>query len=157
VNKPAHPQPPFAEASPPYELDVVGWAQAQARLIRERRFDELDIENIAEEIESVGRSERSSGESALRVLMVHILKWQFQPERRGRSWAGSIATQRVAFEKVMTENPSLKSSLDDMRAYAYRRARIEASVETDLPRSTFPADPPAWEVILDQPFEHEPN
>jgi hypothetical protein len=155
MNKPSRPTPPFESASPPYELDGYGWAMAQAQLIRERRFDELDIENIAQEIESVGKSEKSSGESALRVLMMHILKWQYQLDRRGRSWAASIASQRAAFARVLEENPSLKPKLEEMREHAYYRARLEAVRETDLPLSAFPTEPLDWDTILNQPFEHD--
>lgn len=155
MNKPSQPKPPFETASPPYELDGYGWAMAQAKLLRERRFDELDIENIAEEVESVGKSEKSSAESALRVLMMHILKWQYQPERRSRSWAASIASQRAAFTRVMAENPSLKSKLEEMREHAYFRARLEAVRETDMPARTFPAEPMEWDTILNEPFEHD--
>lgn len=157
MNKPSHPQRPFAETSPPYELDGYGWAMWQAQLIRERRFDELDIENIAQEIDSVGRSEWRSVESALRVLIMHILKWQHQPSRRSRSWALSIVGQRRAYARAMKTNPSLKPHLDELRQEAHEDARIEAARGTDLPLKTFPLDPPDWDVILDQSFEHEPE
>lgn len=155
MNKPSQPRPPFEAASPPYELDGYGWAMAQAQLLRERQFDALDIDNIAEEIESVGKSERNSAESALRLLMMHILKWQYQPERRGRSWAASITSQRIAFAQLMDDNPSLKPKLKEMRDRAYRRARVEAVRETDLPIQTFPAEPLDWDTILHDPFEHD--
>jgi hypothetical protein len=157
MNKPSRPTPPFAPASPPYELDGYGWALAQAKLLRARRFDLLDVENVAEEIESVGKSEQSSAESALRVLMMHILKWQHQPERRGRSWAASIAIQRVEFARMMSENPSLKPKLTGMRDHAYHRARLEAVAETDLALKTFPVEPLDWGVILEEPFEIDPD
>ena len=157
MNKPFHPQPPFAETSPPYEIDGYGWANWQARLIRERRFDDLDIENIAEEIESVGKNEETRAESALRVLILHILKWQHQPSRRSRSWALSITEQRNVYARVLRKNPSLKPHLENIRAEAHSDARIGAARETDLPLKTFPLDPPAWDVILDEPFEYEPE
>ena len=153
MNKPSRPNPPFEAASPPYELDGFGWAMAQAQLLRERRFDAIDLGNIIEEIESVGKRERSTVRSALLILMMHILKWQHQPERRSRSWSLSIASQRLAYEDAIRENPSLKADLDTIRAEAYRRARIEAAAETDLPLSAFPEMPPEWRVILEQPFE----
>lgn len=153
MNRPSQPRPPFEAASPPYQLDGYGWAMAQARLLRERRFDAIDLINIIEEIESVGKRERSAVRSALRVLMMHILKWQHQPERRSRSWSLSIAGQRLAYEDAIRDNPSLKADLDAIRAEAYRRARIEAAAETDLPLSAFPEAPPEWHIILDQAFE----
>ena len=154
MNKPGHPTPPFDTASPPYELDGYGWAMAQAKRIRERRFDQLDIENIAEEIESVGKSEQSAAESALRLIIMHILKWQHQPERRSRSWAVTIRTQRIRYEIVMRKNPGLMSQLEEMRANAYRLARSEAEGETDLPESSFTEEPLDWATILDTPFEY---
>lgn len=157
MNKPSHPAPPFEEVSPPYEIDMNGWAFAQAALLRQGRLDLLDIENIAEELEDLGNSLQSSAESALRVLIMHILKWQYQPQRRGRSWATTIAVQRLEYHKVMRGNPSLKSKLNEMLQYAHRRARLEASGETDLPLKTFPAEPLDWSVILDEPFEYDPD
>ena len=155
MNKPAIPHAPFSPASPPYELDGYGWATAQAKLLRERRFDKLDIENIAEEIESVGKSERNSAESALRVLMMHILKWQHQPERRSRSWAGTIMSQRLAYQAVIEDNPSLEAKRQEMRQRAYGRARSEAYAETGLPISTFPLEPLDWDTILNVPFDYD--
>lgn len=152
MNKPAHPVA-STELSPDYWQDGFGWANAQAQLLRERRWDLIDLENIAEEIESVGRSEQDAAESALRVLMMHILKWQMQPERRGRSWALSIATQRTHYQQRMRKNPSLKSKLEEMLADSYRLARLEAAKEMDVPLKTIPTDPPGWDLILDQPFE----
>lgn len=155
MNKPSVPTPPFVEASPPYELDVYGWAFAQARLVREGRFAVMDATNVAEELEDLGSSIQGSAESALRVLMMHLLKWRHQPERRSRSWASTIAVQRVHFDKIMRKNPSLKATLEEMRADSYRLARLEASGETDLPLKTFPVEPLDWAVILDEPFEFD--
>jgi hypothetical protein len=152
VNNPAHPIAAKA-LSPDYEKDGYGWAYAQADLLRERRWDLIDLENIIEEIESVGRSEEDAAESALRVLMMHILKWQLQPERRGRSWALSIANQRLRYAQRMKKNPSLKSKLEDMRTEAFRRSRIEAAQEMDVPLKTITTEPLGWDVILEEPFE----
>lgn len=156
MNKPGHPSPPFDTASPPYELDAYGWAMAQARLIRERRFDQLDIENIAEEIEDVARSEQRAAESALRLIMLHILKWQYQPERRSRSWAGTIKIQRLHYGRQLRRNPGMKPQSEEMRAEAYELARVEAETETGLPLATFPETPLDWATILDAPFDHDP-
>lgn len=156
MNKPGHPSPPFDTASPPYELDAYGWAMAQAQLIRERRFDEIDWDNVAEEIEGVAKSEQRAAESALRLIMLHILKWLHQPERRTRSWATTIKTQRVAYAQVIRQNPGLKSRLDEMRENAYALARVEAEGETHLPIATFPEAPLDWATILDTPFDYPP-
>jgi Domain of unknown function DUF29 len=153
MNKPAHPIAAPPPAYPDYHKDGYGWAMAQAAIIRAGRLDSIDWENVAEEIESVGKSERSGVESALRVLMMHILKWEYQPNLRGTSWALSIKNQRQAYQDGMAENPSLKPELDAMRARAYRRSRIVAAQETDLPLSIFSEQPLDWPTILDAPFE----
>lgn len=153
MNQPLHPPPAGDLLSPAYDADGYGWAQAQARLLRERRWDLLDLDNIIEEIESVGKSEQDAATSALRILMMHILKWQMQPERRGRSWALSIANQRIAYAQRMRKNPGLKPFVDEMRADAFRRSRIEAAQEMDVPLRTIPTEPPSWETILDEAFD----
>ena len=150
MNDPAH---PFAAVSPRYETDGFGWACAQSRLIRQRRLDSVDWDNVAEEIESVGKSEQSAAESALRILMAHILKWQAQPERRGRSWALTIAEQRLRYEQRLARNPSLKAVAEEMRTRAFPRARIEAAREMDVPLRTLPLDPPSWTTMLSEPFD----
>ncbi len=155
MNKPSHPAPPFTPASPPYELDVYGWALAQAELLRHRRVEDVDLDNIIEEIRSVGESQARRVESALRVLIMHVLKWQQQPEKRTRSWALSIAEQRARFDIRMRKNPSLKPELDELRADAHRRARLAAARETGLPLRMFPQEPPSWTVLLEEPFGRE--
>ena len=147
MNKPAHPKAPFAPASPPYELDGYGWAMAQARLLRERRFDELDVENIAEEVESVGKSEQKAAESNLKVALIHHLKWEYQPERRGPSWVRSIREHLRRFDRLMAKNPSLKPHLGEMMEEAYLEARFEAGEETGLGEEAFPLAPPSWEAL----------
>ena len=155
MNKPTQPAPPFESASPPYEFDGYGWAMAQAELIRARRFESVDWDNVAEEVESVGKTEQSHAESALRVLMTHILKWRHQPKRRSRSWALSILEQRLRYERRMAQNPGLQAKREEMRDDAYRLARIAAAKETDLPLRTFPEAPLDWDEVLKAPFEHE--
>src|SRR2546423_7428010 len=115
-----------------YDRDFYSWSLEQARLVREGRWDAVDRENVAEEIESVGREQFNKLESALRVLLVHILKWDHQPERRTRSWVISIKDQRIAFDQVLEDNPGLKSRLNEALARAYRRARLRAAEETGL-------------------------
>lgn len=132
---------------PGYDTDAYGWAMAQAALIREHRLDEIDWENVAEEIESVGKSERNSAESALRLVLMHQLKWRHQVTFRSRSWKNSIEGHLETFDEVMAENPSLKSRLGDILATAYRKARYEAAKETGLDIELFPVDPPAWDII----------
>ncbi len=136
-----------------YEADTYAWSMQQAALLRAGRLSEADIENIAEEIESVGKSEKRELESRLIVLLMHLLKWQFQPERRGGSWRATIDTQRVQATKHLSENPSLVATLGETTAYAYRIAIIEASGQTGLRRKTFPQTCPwAFAQFMDADF-----
>ena len=96
-----------------YESDVVAWANEQAQLVRAGRFELLDLEHIAEEIEDVGKSERRELASRMAVLMTHLLKWQFQPERQSVSWQRTIKEQRKSLGFHIKQVPSLKSKLGD--------------------------------------------
>lgn len=126
------------ELSELYEKDVYAWALKNAALLRQRRFDEIDVDHIAEEIESVGKSERQALESHLIVLLSHLLKWQYQPERRSRSWELTIREQRRRVERVFGKNPGLKAVLDETLDEAYDTARLVASRETGLSDALFP-------------------
>jgi hypothetical protein len=126
----------------------------QARLIRDGRLDAVDRENVAEEIESLGREQFNKLESAFRVLLVHMLKWDFQPERRSRSWALSIETQRIEVDDVLGDNPGLKPRVPEAIARAYRKARLEAARETDMAPDRFPSLCPYGPgEIATRPFE----
>jgi Domain of unknown function DUF29 len=136
-----------------YERDFYSWLMEQARFVREGRFDALDRDNLAEEIESLGREQFDKLVSALRVLMLHILKWDHQPERRSRSWTVSIRTQRNRVGDVLADNPRLKPRLQEAIDRAYRDARIEAGEETGLDENVFPvACPYSFEDITGRPF-----
>jgi uncharacterized protein DUF29 len=145
---------PAAEpASAAYDRDFYSWLMEQARLVRAGRWDAVDRENVAEEIESLGREQFNKLESALRVLLMHILKWDHQPERRTRSWAISIKDQRIEFDQVLQDNPGLKSRLDEALTRAYRRARLQAANETSLDEEMFPGECPyTWDDIILREF-----
>ncbi|HIB1591292.1 TPA: DUF29 domain-containing protein [Salmonella enterica subsp. enterica serovar Muenchen] len=136
-----------------YDTDFYGWTQEQADLIRAGRTEDLDLKNLLEEIEAMGRSERRELESRLQVLFMHLLKWQYQSERQGRSWQLTIEEQRLRALKVLSENPSLKSKLSDIIADAYRIAIINAERETNIRRSVFPETCPwTFEQAVDASF-----
>ncbi len=136
-----------------YEKDFFAWANEQARLIREGRVGEADLENIAEEIESMGRGEKRLLVSRLDVLLLHLLKWQYQPARRGNSWRLSIQNARDALTDHLADNPSLKSRLAEAQASAYRSARLETSIETGLDVATLPtACPWSFEQVMEADF-----
>jgi hypothetical protein len=139
--------------SPDYWKDPYGWAMYQAALIRAGKLGEVDLENIAEEIETVGRSEFRSLKSNLAQVLLHMLKWQYQPEKRSRSWVVSISKHRFAYLSDLKENPSLKPRREDARRDAYEHALNMAENETHLPLTTFPVDCPYdWAAILEQPY-----
>jgi Domain of unknown function DUF29 len=133
--------PPTASraAEPPYEADVYSWAMRQADLLRRRRFEEADIANIAEEIESVGRGERSALRSFAARVVQHMLKWDYQPERRTRSWRTSIEIHRVHARQQLADNPGLKSQLSSILDEAYELGVAFAMDETDFERTALPA------------------
>ena len=122
-----------------YEQDFYAWANQQASLLRAGRLTDADIANIAEEIESMGRSEKRELVNRLAVLLLHLLKWQFQPGLRGNSRRLSVEEQRYRLENHLRDNPSLKAMLDTATDEAHRLALIEAERETGLARRTFPA------------------
>jgi hypothetical protein len=119
-----------------YQTDFYAWTQQQAKLLRNKEIDRIDWCNLAEEIEDMGRSEKRQLESRLEILIMHLLKWQFQPNFRSRSWQLTIKEQRLRLEKLLAENPSLKSSLADIKEKIYPLAVISAEKETGL--SSFP-------------------
>ncbi len=125
-----------------YQLDFYGWAMEQAQLLRAGRLAAADIENIAEEIESMGRGERRELVNRLTILLAHLLKWHFQPGFRSASWNSSIREQRIRLRSHLKDNPSLKAKLDEAYAEAYELAVIAAARETGLPESGFPASAP---------------
>jgi len=136
-----------------YESDFYGWAMEQAALLRAGRLDVADIANIAEEIESMGRGEKRELVNRLSVLLLHLLKWRFQPGFRSPSWQSTIREQRIRLRKHLTDNPSLKGNLDESFSEAYELAVIGASRETGLPESQFPKSIPyRYEQAVDDRF-----
>jgi Domain of unknown function DUF29 len=127
------------------EADLYSWALRQAELLRAGRLAEIDAEAIAEEIDDVGREEYHRLESALRVVMLHLLKWDHQPDRRSRSWTLSILERRRRVHRQLRGSPGLKSQLGEALEAAYEDARLEAANETGLPLNAFP---------IHRPFEY---
>ena len=125
-----------------YENDFYSWTQEQAELLKHGRFSDLDIANLIEEVESMGRSEKRELESRLTMLLLHLLKWKYQEVRRGRSWQLSIDEQRIQFEETLSENPGLKPQLDEIVKKAYKLAVIKAARETKISKSIFPESCP---------------
>ncbi|MEA1648207.1 DUF29 domain-containing protein [Nitrospirillum sp. BR 11164] len=136
-----------------YEQDFYAWANEQAALLRSGKLSVADIEHIAEEIESMGKAEKRELANRLVVLLLHLLKWQFQPVRRGSSWEATIRVQRRDLAVHLQDNPSLKAKLPEAIQQAYGNALIMAADETGLPEATFPAECPwSFEQIMDAGF-----
>jgi hypothetical protein len=138
-----NPPPDAGDGSMPtnalYDKDFYAWANEQVALLRSGDIAAADIEHLAEEIESMGRTEKRELVNRLAVLFLHLLKWQFQPALRGNSWRLSVEEQRYRLAAHLDDNPSLKSKLDQAIHDAYRLALIEAEKETGLARAVFPA------------------
>jgi Domain of unknown function DUF29 len=137
MNKPVHPVAAEPLTYPDYHRDAYGWAMAQAAIIRAGRIDSIDWENVAEEIESVGKSEWSAYESQLCRILLHMLKWEVQPERCGKSWWTSIMQGRLSAQRVLRKNPGLKRHLDEIFRDALEDARADAAIETGISKTRF--------------------
>lgn len=136
-----------------YDTDFYAWTQNQAALLREAKFGQLDLTNLIEEIEEMGKSQRRELESRLVVLIAHLLKWHYQPGQRSRSWEASIQVQRSSLRRLLRDNPSLRARMREFVDSAYPDAVTVAWGETGLERSVFPqACPYANKEILEETF-----
>jgi hypothetical protein len=134
------------------ETDYHAWLVEQAAHLRAHRFDELDFEAIAEELEDMGRSERRAVESHMKNLLLHLLKWSKQTKRRSRSWRDSIDTARDAILDLLNDSPSLRAQLAEFIERQYPRARRSAANQTGLVELDFP---PLCPFLLDQVLDRE--
>jgi hypothetical protein len=145
------------ETKPPandlYEIDFYAWTQEQARLLRERRWADLDLENLIDEVASVGRSDKREIESRLEVLIAHLLKWKLQPGGRGNSWRNTISEQRRRLAMIVEDSPSLGSFLRKETIESYRSGHLKAADETGIAFGLFPEQSPfTSEQVLDPEF-----
>jgi hypothetical protein len=137
-----------------YDRDLYTWAVEQAALLRSGRVEEVDALNIAEEIDDVGNEQYDKLESALRLILLHLLKWDHQPDRRSRSWWGSIQVQRKHVDKVLRKNPGLKTHIQEAIGDGYAVARLEAAAQTKLDPRAFPEECPySWDEIMQRTIE----
>ena len=136
-----------------YEQDLVAWALENAALLRTGRLDEIDAAHIAEELEDLGKSERRALGSHLRNLVMHLLKWQFQPGLRSGSWRSSINNARAEIAEILEDSPSLGATASQLLAKGYDLARRNAISETGLAPSVFPQlNPYSLEQVLSDDF-----
>ena len=141
-----------------YEQDFVGWLNTQAELLKTGKVNELDIKNLVEEIEAMGRSEKRELESRMIILVMHLLKWTFQPNYQSRSQANTINEQRRRIGRVIKDSPSLKNSLNDTEWFndIWQSALYQAVSETGLDIKIFP-EQPIWttqQILVDDFFPH---
>lgn len=135
-------QAALAERNKLYERDFFEWSQEQARLLRERRFTDLDLENLVDEVASVGASEKREIESRLEVLIAHLLKWKYQPGARSSRWRGTIEEQRRRIARVLKSSPSLQRYPEEVFEDCHLSGRLRAARETGMDYTLFPDAPP---------------
>lgn len=136
-----------------YEKDFYAWSLHNAQLIREKHFSEVDTDHLAEELESMGKSEKRELTHRLAVLLMHLLKWRYQPTRRSNSWKYTIEEQRFEIEELLTDSPSLKKGLKTQFEHAYQKALLMAAKETGLDVDEFPNQLPfTFSKVLGKKF-----
>jgi Domain of unknown function DUF29 len=136
-----------------YETDFYAWTQQQATLLHTQQWSQLDLPSLIEEIGALGKQQRQELRNRLSILIGHLLKWHYQPQRRSRSWLATIRIQRLDIFELLEENPSLKPYLEAALQRAYQRGVQLAIQETELPDRTFPPESPYSLVeLLDDRF-----
>ncbi|MEH2418348.1 DUF29 domain-containing protein [Nostoc sp.] len=134
-----------------YTADFNLWIEETAQLLRSHRWQEVDLEYLIEEVEGLGKSERRAIASQLTRLLLHLLKWQYQSQRRSDSWLDSITDSRTQIELAIEDSPSLKSYPTEQLQESYQRARRQAAKQTEMLISVFPeVCPYSLELVLDE-------
>jgi Domain of unknown function DUF29 len=145
-----------AKKRPRYEDDLYSWVQEQVALLRAGRLAEIDAANVAEELSDVGAEQYDKLQSALEVLLMHMLKWDHQPARRTRSWSLTIEEQRLRVAKQLRKNPGLKSRLPEAIDDGFRLGRVRAAREMKVELESMPVSCPyEWEAIIQREFRAE--
>lgn len=136
-----------------HDQDFNLWVESTIELLQQKRFEQLDIENLISEIESMGKNDRKSVKSNLRILLMHLLKWQYQPDKRTNSWRTTIKEHRNRLEDDFADSPSLKNYFLEVFDECYQKARDLASSETGLSISVFPVECPfPSDLVLESDF-----
>jgi hypothetical protein len=135
-----------------YEQDYYLWIKNTAQLLQQDRLSELDIANLIEEIEDMGKSERRAVESNLDIILMHLLKYKYQPLKRSNSWLSTIFEHRKRLQRIFKDSPSLKSYVREIFDECYQNARKMASLETSMLIDTFPMESP---FEIEQSLDHD--
>jgi Domain of unknown function DUF29 len=136
-----------------YEQDFLLWLESTTELLRQQNFNELDLENLIEEMEDMGKSNKSAMRSNLMIVLLHLLKWKYQPDKRSNSWKSSIREHRIRIEEDFEDSPSLKNYSLEIVTKSYQNARKLAADQTGLDLAVFPTESPfSLTQILDPEF-----
>jgi len=138
-----------------YNHDFYAWLNHNTQALKQRRLEQVDIDNLVEELESMGRSEKRQLLSRLSILIAHLLKWEYQPSMRSRSWELTIKVQRKRLLRLLSESPSLKSFIEGGLEQAYEDGVTMAAEETGLAEEQFNTTPRSLKEYLD--LEYLPN
>jgi Domain of unknown function DUF29 len=123
-----------------YDEDFNGWIEQTVDLLKARRFEELDVDNLIDELESMSKRDKREILSRLKLILMHLLKWQYQPSQRSTSWETTIRNNREEIAQILQDSPSLKNYPALVLAQAYRSARHTAAIETEMPIESFPSE-----------------
>ncbi|MEA5616399.1 DUF29 domain-containing protein [Cronbergia sp. UHCC 0137] len=134
-----------------YDQDFYLWTQTIVEQLKNNSFNQIDVPNLIEEIESMGRGEKRELKNRLIVLLMHILKWQYQPEKRSQSWRSTITEQRICIDTLLEDSPSLQPLLQEIFVDCYQKARLKAAEETEIKINLFPQECP---FSLEETLKH---
>lgn len=134
--------PVLAEEEMEYNKDFFKWTRDQMKFLKNQEFEKVDIDNLVEEIESLGNSEKNAIESHLIILFLHLLKIEYQPAMSCKSWSNSVENAKFRITRLIQKNPSLRKKISELLPDAYFSARLRASSETGLEKETFPEECP---------------
>ena len=129
-----------------YQQDFYLWTQSTPNLLRGAKFAQLDLANLIEEVESMGRSEKRELKSRLIILLMHLLKWKYQPEKISPSWRNTISEQRISLEELLEDSPSLQPLIPEVFVPCYKKARIKSAQKTSMDLALFPEESPFTDI-----------
>mgnify|MGYP002654806481 FL=1 len=142
-----------------YQQDFFAWTKQQINYLQNQQWNQLDLAHLIEEIETLGKRQRQELRNRLSILIGHLLKWEYQPQKRSHSWLATLRVQRIDIQELIDDNPSLKPYLEEALTQAYIKGLLLAVSETNLPDRTFPKNCPysLAEILSDRFYPGQPN
>jgi len=142
-----------------YQQDFFAWTKQQINYLQNQQWNQLDLVNLIEEIETLGKQQRQELRNRLSILIGHLLKWEYQPQKRSHSWLATLRVQRIDIQELIDDNPSLKPYLEEALTQAYIKGLLLAVSETNLPDRTFPKNCPysLTEITSDRFYPGQPS